>query len=175
MGGKKSGSRKNGLAHKARRSGRSGSGASSKKRPGTAKTGGRTRKASFYVLSAAVLLIAGYFLWPVAFSGRPAPASADVIDIAANMSGFSQRVIRIRAGEPVTIRLTSLDGPYHRDGGGKHQFAVDELDVNIVAPPKGSASQTFTPTEPGTYVFYCDICCGGRANPTMSGRLQVMG
>ncbi|GMV05179.1 MAG: hypothetical protein AMXMBFR53_14580 [Gemmatimonadota bacterium] len=96
-----------------------------------------------------------------------------MIEIAADMGGFDRRVIRVRGGEPVTVRLTSLDNRFHTDGGGRHQFAVDELGVNIVAPSLGSASQTFTPEEPGEYVFYCDVCCGGRANPTMSGRLIV--
>ena len=102
----------------------------------------------------------------------PAPDPA-VVDVAIDMKGFDRDTIRVRAGVPVTIRLTSLDGPFHLDGGGKHQLAIDELGVNIIAPARGSASAKFTPTEPGTYAFYCDICCGGRANPTMIGALVV--
>lgn len=89
------------------------------------------------------------------------------------MGGFNRQEIRVKAGEPVTVRLTSLDTPYHTDGGGKHQWAVDELGVSIVAPPKGSESATFAPDKPGVYTFYCDICCGGRANPSMQGTLIV--
>ncbi|OUC09382.1 cytochrome C oxidase subunit II, partial [Litorilinea aerophila] len=74
---------------------------------------------------------------------------------------------------PVTIRLRSLDNQYHTDGGGQHQWAVDELNVSVIAPPLGSNTITFTPTEPGEYQFYCDICCGGRANPNMQGTLIV--
>lgn len=129
-------------------------------------------KVVFVTLTAAVLATAGYLLKPALF-GRDIPVAAGVIDVSVDMAGFSESVIRVRVGEPVTVRITSLDNRYHRDGGGKHQFAVDELGVNIVAPPLGSALQTFTPTEPGTYVFYCDICCGGRANPTMTGKLIV--
>src|SRR3972149_1044152 len=40
----------------------------------------------------------------------------------------------VRAPRRVTIRLTSLDGPHHTDGGGKHQWAVDEFGVSVVAP-----------------------------------------
>lgn len=129
-------------------------------------------RVAFVTLAVAVLATAGYLLTPALF-GRGISATSGVIDVSADMGGFNRAVIRVQAGEPVTIRLTSLDNRYHRDGGGKHQFAIDELGVNIVAPSLGSASQTFTPTEPGTYVFYCDICCGGRANPTMSGKLVV--
>ncbi len=53
--------------------------------------------------------------------------------------------------------------------------AVDELAVSIIAPPEGSNFATFTPTKAGTYTYYCDICCGGRANPTMQGTLIVEG
>jgi heme/copper-type cytochrome/quinol oxidase subunit 2 len=38
-----------------------------------------------------------------------------------------------------------------------------------------TAEATITPTEPGTYVFYCDLCCSGRANPSMRGELVVSG
>lgn len=89
------------------------------------------------------------------------------------MGGFSQAEIRVKAGKPVTVRLTSLDNSHHTDGGGQHQWAVDELGVSIVAPPLGSNWATFTPLESGVYTFYCDICCGGRANPTMQGKLIV--
>lgn len=81
--------------------------------------------------------------------------------------------IDARVGQPITIKLTSLDTPYHSDGGGKHQFAIDELGVSIVAQPKSANQTTFTPTQAGTYQYYCGICCGGRANPTMRGKLVV--
>lgn len=102
----------------------------------------------------------------------PTPDPA-VVDVSIDMKGFDRDTIRVRTGERVTIRLTSLDGPFHLDGGGKHQLAIDELGVDIIAPARGSASATFTVTEPGTYTFYCDICCGGRANPTMIGSFVV--
>ena len=41
------------------------------------------------------------------------------------------------------------------------------------AQPESSNYATFTPDAPGEYTFYCDICCGGRANPTMNGKLIV--
>lgn len=91
------------------------------------------------------------------------------------MDGFDQYEIHVKVGEPVTIRLTSLDNTHHTDGGGKHQWAVDELGVDIIAPALGSNYATFTPQEAGTYTFYCDICCGGRANPTMNGSFIVEG
>jgi cytochrome c oxidase subunit 2 len=133
------------------------------------------RTLSFILIVGGVLILAGFFLKPVLF--RPAlPALAgNVIDVSAGMDGFDKTEIHIKLGQPVSIRLTSMDNSAHTDGGGKHQFAVDELGVNIIAQPEGSSSFTFTPDKSGTFTFYCDICCGGRANPSMNGALIVDG
>lgn len=159
-----------------RRAGRKGSARSRagerRSSPSTAERK-RLRSLTFYTVAVAVLALAGYLLKPAIFGHDALTADASVIDVAIDMGGYDRPVIRIPAGEPVTLRLTSLDNRFHMDGGGRHQLAVDEMGVDIVAPPLGSASQTFTATEPGTYVFYCDVCCGGRANPTMSGKLVV--
>lgn len=130
------------------------------------------RALAFGIIVVLVLGAASYLLISGFASRVPAPA-ANTIDVAADMGGFNLPEIRLKAGEPVTVRLTSLDNSYHTDGGGKHQWAVDELDLSVVAPPLGSNSVTFTPDKPGVYTFYCDICCGGRANPTMQGKLIV--
>jgi heme/copper-type cytochrome/quinol oxidase subunit 2 len=135
----------------------------------------RTRAGTFVVIGALVLGAAGYLLFEAFWKPELPRMAGNVIDISADMGGFSQKIVRVKAGEPVTVRLRSLDNSHHTDGGGKHQWAVDELGVNIIAPSLGSNYKTFTPDKPGTYTFYCDICCGGRANPTMSGRLIVVG
>ena len=133
----------------------------------------RTRSTIFSVVSVLVLGVAGYLLVKAFWSPELPQMAGNVIDIAADMGGFNQKVVRVKAGEAVTVRLTSLDNSHHTDGGGKHQWAVEEFGVDIVAPPMGSSYKTFTPDKPGSYTFYCDICCGGRANPTMSGKLIV--
>ena len=133
----------------------------------------RVRAITFIVIGVLVLGAAGYLLVS-AFATPELPKMAgNVIDISADMSGFNMKELRVKTGEPVTVRLTSLDNSHHTDGGGKHQWAVDELGVSIIAPPEGTNLATFTPDKPGTYTFYCDICCGGRANPTMQGTLIV--
>ena len=133
----------------------------------------RRRATAFVVIGVLVLGAAGYLLYGAFAKRELAPIDGNTIDIAADMGGFTRKEVRVKAGEPVTVRLTSLDNSHHTDGGGKHQWAVDELGISLVAPPLGSNYVTFTPGKPGTYTFYCDICCGGRANPTMSGRLVV--
>lgn len=135
----------------------------------------RIQTAVFAVIVIGVLGLSGYFLKNAFFKPEPPPMAGNVIDIKAAMDGFDQKELHVKAGQPVTVRLTSMDNSHHTDGGGKHQWAVDELKVSIVAPPEGSSYATFTPTKPGKYVFYCDICCGGKANPTMNGSLIVEG
>jgi len=135
----------------------------------------RNRGVIFSVIAIGVLGLAGYLLVGALFPPGPPPMAGNVIDVEAAMNGFDQYEIRVKVGEPVTIRLTSLDNTHHSDGGGKHQLAVDELGIDIVAPALGSSYATFTPQEAGTYTFYCDICCGGRANPSMNGTFIVEG
>jgi plastocyanin len=132
----------------------------------------RVRALIFVGIVIAVLGVAASLLAP-AFMRGLAPSAPNTIRLEADMGGFSVKEIQAKVGQPLTIELVSLDTQYHTDGGGKHQFAVDELGVSIIAPPKGSARQTFTPTQAGTYTFYCDICCGGKANPTMQGKFIV--
>ncbi|MEZ4666501.1 MAG: cupredoxin domain-containing protein [Anaerolineae bacterium] len=132
----------------------------------------RFRPLIFAAIVIVVLGTAGYLLVS-AFSSRTPPPAANTVDISAAMDGFNMSEIRLKVGQPITVRLTSLDNSHHTDGGGQHQWAIDEFSVSVIAPPLGSNSVTFTPDKPGTYTFYCDICCGGRANPTMQGTLIV--
>ncbi len=135
----------------------------------------RIRAIAFAGIGIIVLSLAGYFLVTAFLKPALPPMAGNVIDITADMGGFDLKLVRLKVGQPVTVRLTSLDNSHHTDGGGKHQWAVDELGVSIIAPPEGTNYAAFTPTKAGTYTFYCDICCGGRANPTMQGTLIVEG
>jgi hypothetical protein len=131
----------------------------------------RIRAAIFAVLALGTLALAGLYVRQTFF---PPPVTVSrKIDIVGSMSGFDQTEIHLKLGQPVTVRLTSLNNALPTDGGGRHQWAVDELGVNLIAPPDGSNTVTFTPEKAGKFAFYCDICCGGRANPIMNGTLVV--
>ena len=132
----------------------------------------RIRAITFGAIVLLVLGTAGYFLTSALWPKVPV-AAANTIDISAGMDGFNMKEIRVKVGKPITIRLTSLDTQFHTDGGGKHQWAVDEFGASVIAPPEGSNTVTFTPTKTGSYLYYCDICFGGRANPSMQGKLIV--
>ena len=133
----------------------------------------RIRAALFAVLALGTLGLAGFYIRQTLFPPRPPVVARREITIVGSMSGFDQTEIHLKLGQPVTVRLTSLDNALHTDGGGRHQWAVDELGVNLIAPPDGSNTVTFTPKKTGRFTFYCDICCGGRSNPTMNGTLIV--
>ncbi len=139
----------------------------------------RNHSVRIAVFSGIVLLVLGaivFFLVPVftpRASGISQTANGKIINLQAGMDGFDQQEIHAKVGETLTVNLQSMDNSMHTDGGGKHQFAIDALGVNIIAQPLASTSATFTPTQAGTYTYYCDICCGGKANPTMNGKLIV--
>jgi len=134
------------------------------------------RLGAFAAILVAVIVAVVYFLAPVfepKASGITQSGNAKVVNLQAAMDGFDMQQIRVKVGETVQVNLRSLDNEHHTDGGGKHQFAIDELGVNVVAQPLSTASGTFVASKAGTYTYYCDICCGGKANPTMNGKLIV--
>jgi cytochrome c oxidase subunit II len=133
----------------------------------------RERRVAYVVVVTAIVLAAGWLVAGPLVRGWLPQSSTDVLLVQANMGGFQPYLLTAKAGEPIRLRLESLDTRFHIDGGGRHQFAIDELGVDIIAPSLGTAEVTFTVTEPGTYRFYCSICCGGRANPSMWGTLIV--
>jgi len=140
-----------------------------------AKRPKRKRWTPWAYLVIIVMTAAGavWLLTPAFWGAVRHPAGSAVVEIKGTMGGFSTSLIRAKAGRPLTVQLTSVDTRFHTDGGGKHQFAIDALGVNIIAPPQGTREATFTPPGPGVYEYYCDVCCGGRANPTMVGKLIV--
>ena len=146
--------------------------ASAKPRPSMSASSRPLRLAAFGVI---VLVIGGVALALVA--GRlqgPAASDAAALQVHASMGGFEPPTMAVKAGQTVRVEFTSMDTPYHSDGGGWHQLAIDELGIDWKVGPE--SSQVFELTAPataGTYTWYCGICCGGKANPSMRGTLTV--
>lgn len=130
----------------------------------------RNRAIAFGIIAFMVVGLAGVLLWR-AFT--PVPTAAADVRIQTTMEGFIPQVVRARVGRPITIQLINRDTRFHTDGGGWHQFAIDELGVNAKVGPESTQLVTFTPTREGAYEFYCDVCCGGKESPSMRGRLEV--
>jgi len=104
-----------------------------------------------------------------------APGATDTaaLQVHASMGGFEPAALTAKAGQPVKIEFRSMDTAFHSDGGGWHQFAIDELGIDWkVGPEEGKVFQLTAPAA-GTYTWYCDICCGGKENPAMRGTLTV--
>jgi len=97
----------------------------------------------------------------------------DAINVRLSMSGFSPNVIEGNVGEPIKLYLINMDNQYHADGGGWHQLASDELNFDFNIPPKGEKLVSITADKPGEYLFYCDVCCGGKENPDMQGTIII--
>lgn len=101
--------------------------------------------------------------------------TAEALPVRMSMAGYTPTEIRVRAGREVAIRLWTTDAAPHLQGG-VHTFISDELGIYESVPAESSRVFTLrAPTNPGTYDFYCDTCCGGKASPTMHGRLVVEG
>jgi cytochrome c oxidase subunit 2 len=104
----------------------------------------------------------------------PGTPEAGALQVHASMEGFDPNQLTVKAGQQVKLQLASMDTSMHSDGGGWHEFAIDAIKADFKVGPESSQVFTFTaPSAPGTYEFYCDICCGGKANPSMQGKLTV--
>jgi len=127
---------------------------------------------SFGLIAAGTIGGAGYFLWPMVRQNiLTAPEEASQVSIS--MSGFSPNAISARVGQKINLQLVNMDNALHKDGGGWHQFAIDDLGLDFRVAPLETSEVSFTIDTPGTYDFYCGICCGGKANPYMHGQLVV--
>ncbi len=77
---------------------------------------------------------------------------------------FAQEEIRVKAGEKVQLILANEDI-------SPHSFDVDAWDVHVLMPGRKQGAATFTPSQPGTYSFYCGV--PGHVEAGMVGTLIV--
>ena len=104
----------------------------------------------------------------------PAATNTAAVQIHASMAGFDPPALTVKAGQVVKIELSSMDSSMHSDGGGWHQLAIEALGINWkVGPESGKVFEFTAPATAGTYSWYCDVCCGGKENPSMQGKLTV--
>lgn len=95
------------------------------------------------------------------FAIMPMQAPPHVVDVSAKRFEFTPKEIHLRAGEPVTIRLSSTDRA--------HGLMVKELGVDLDADEGAPDSVTITPAHAGTYSAICDHYCGsGHGNMRMT-------
>ena len=100
----------------------------------------------------------------VAGSGPAAQGVGQRVEISASKYEFKPRELKLKAGQPVTVVLTST--------GGSHACDVHALNLHSAEAEAGKTiTFEFTPDKPGTYEFYC--AHGGHKERGMTGRLEV--
>ena len=134
-----------------------------------------SRPLRFAAFAVIVLAVAGAAIGLVVIRLQgPGATDTAATQVHASMGGFDPSALTVKAGQIVKIELSSMDSSMHSDGGGWHQFAIDKLGIDWKVGPESSSVFEFTaPATAGTYSWYCDICCGGKANPSMQGVLTV--
>lgn len=97
------------------------------------------------VVSASSNVVSGF--------SRTESQDTQVIDISAERFSFNPSEIRVKAGTPLEIRLTSEDT--------MHGFRILGTDIDLELPKRGRgvASVMFQPTA-GRYTFECSRLCG---------------
>ncbi len=124
-------------------------------------------RAGAFAILAASTLAAVALLWP-----RPPVATAER-SVTVSMGGFSTPVMTVPAGQSTRLQIVNPDSSAHTDGGGWHQLAIPELGVDARVAPRSDKTIELPAAAPGEYAFYCDVCCGGKENPSMQGVLKV--
>ena len=124
------------------------------------------RVIAFAAVAFAVAL-AVFLVWP-----RPPTASA-AQRVQIDMAGFHPAIVTARAGVPIRLQIVNPDSQFHTDGGGWHQLAIPELGIDANVAPRSDKIIEIPAAAPGEYAFYCDVCCGGKENPSMQGVLKV--
>ena len=91
-----------------------------------------------------------------------APRAQDELDLVATRTGFRPKVLNLRRGEPVRLRLTTEDE--------EHCLAVDAFRVEKRILPGKTTSLDLSPDRAGSFPFYC---CLEPANEALKGRIVV--
>lgn len=132
----------------------------------------RAKRGIFALVAVVVLIVAVAML--VRSAERAAPIDPSAISVRVSMSGFSPNALNVPARTPLRINLINLDNQYHTDGGGWHDFVVEAFRMNVSVEPLGQRVFTVPTDTPGTYTWYCDLCCGGKESASMLGTIRVV-
>ena len=136
----------------------------------------RLRKGAFGLIVVAVLAAGAYLAFGDFLGQRDAPTTG-AVSVQSSMAGFGPP-IHVKAGQAVKLDWWTNDAAIHLQGG-VHTMISDELGLREELPAAGPSGESrkliaFTaPMTTGEYDIYCDTCCGGKASPTMHGKIVV--
>jgi cytochrome c oxidase subunit 2 len=102
----------------------------------------------------------------VHFPQTVSPAAPRVVRISAERFQFTPSEVKVPHGTTIEFHLKSDDTA--------HGFRIigQSIDLTIPKRGRGEATVTFTPPEPGSYVFECSRMCGA-GHSFMRGVLHV--
>lgn len=92
------------------------------------------------------------------------PSTPVEITIEATEYRFTPELIRVKAGQMITLKL-------HNKGTLKHEYEVEGVDIEIHASPGKVEQTTFSIDKPGTYEVVCDL--PGHEEAGMVGKIVV--
>jgi cytochrome c oxidase subunit 2 len=98
-------------------------------------------------------------------SAQPTRSDEQVIRISASTFEFTPNEITVKKGVPVTLELISQDR--------HHGFNFSKFHLRADIKPGAVEKLRFVPDTVGTFVFFCDVFCGG-GHEDMSGILKVI-
>ncbi len=113
------------------------------------------------LLGAAALAVA---FAPVPSASRAESHQAQAFNIEARQFSYSPSVLRVAAGDTVTINLSSTDVV--------HGLYLDGYGLSVQADPGQTATLTFVADRSGSFRFRCNVTCGAM-HPFMIGKLTV--
>jgi cytochrome c oxidase subunit 2 len=86
------------------------------------------------------------------------------IEIVLQKGQYNPDHIEVQKGEKVRLQLKSMDVT--------HGFAIDEFKIAKEVSPGPATVVEFTPTQAGTFYYYCVVRCG-KNHKQMRGTLVV--
>ena len=98
-------------------------------------------------------------------SAQPTRSDGQVIRISASTFEFTPNEITVKKGVPVTLELISQDR--------HHGFNLSKFHLRADIKPGVIEKLRFIPDTSGTFVFFCDVFCGG-GHEEMSGIVKVI-
>ena len=106
-------------------------------------------------------ILVPFALVAAACSSAPPPLE---LTITATEIAYDTSRISAQVGQTVNINFVN-------DGALEHNFLIDAFGLDNLLESGESDLISFTPQEPGTYEFYCDVA--GHLDAGMKGTLTV--
>ena len=115
---------------------------------------------------AAAAIVAGCVAVVAVSAQRADAPDKRVVRVTAERFAFTPSEVTVPAGTTIEFQLKSADT--------SHGFRIigQSIDLTIPKRGRGDATVTFTPPEPGTYVFECSRMCGA-GHSFMRGVIRV--